>query len=92
MIISKSNDYIKHIKSLSQKKYRDEYHEYIIEGIKLVKEAIEEKVNIKKIIICEELFNEKINFNDIEYVDEKIFKYISETETPQGILAVVEQI
>lgn len=91
MIISKNNEYIKHIKSLSQKKYRDEYHEFIIEGIKLVKEAIEEKVNIKKIIICEELFNEKIDFNDIEYVDEKIFKYISETETPQGVLAVVEQ-
>lgn len=91
MIISKTNDYIKHIKSLSQKKYRDEYHEYIIEGIKLVKEAIEEKVPIKKIIICEELFNEKINFKDIEYVDEKVFKYISETETPQGILAIVEQ-
>ena len=91
MIISKSNEFIKHIKSLSQKKYRDEYHEYIIEGIKLVKEAIKEKVSIKKIIICEEIFNEKINFPEIEYVDEKIFKYISETETPQGILAVVEQ-
>lgn len=91
MIISKTNDYIKHIKSLSQKKYRDEYHEYVIEGIKLVKEAIEEKVHIKKIIICEELYNEKINFENIEYVDEKVFKYISETETPQGILAVVEQ-
>ena len=91
MIISKSNDYIKHIKSLSQKKYRDEYHEYIIEGIKLVKEAIIEGVHIKKIIICESLFNEKIEFRDIEYVDENVFKYISETESPQGILALLEQ-
>lgn len=91
MIISKTNDYIKHIKSLSQKKYRDEYHEYIIEGIKLVKEAIEEKVHIKKIIICEELCKEKVNFENIEYIDEKVFNYISETKTPQGILAVVEQ-
>ena len=37
MITSKSNEYIKHIKSLSQKKYRDEYREYIVEGIKLRK-------------------------------------------------------
>lgn len=91
MITSKSNYNIKHIKSLSQKKYRDECHEFIIEGIKLVKEALQENLNIKKIIICEELFNEKIDFENIEYVDEKVFKYISETETPQGILAVVEQ-
>lgn len=91
MIISKTNDYIKHVKALSQKKYRDEYHEFVIEGIKLVKEAIAEKVDIKKIIICEELFKEKIEFKNIEYVDEKIFKYISETQTPQGILAVAEQ-
>lgn len=91
MIISKTNEYIKHIKSLSQKKYRDEYHEFIIEGIKLVKEALEDNIHIKKIIICKELFDEKIEFDNIEYVDEKIFKYISETETPQGILAVVEQ-
>ena len=91
MIISKSNEYVKHIKSLAQKKYRDEFNEFIVEGIKLVKEAIEEKVSIKKIIICEEIFNEKINFPEIEYVDEKVFKYISETESPQGILAIVKQ-
>ena len=91
MITSKSNEYIKHIKSLSQKKYRDEYNEFIVEGIKLVKEALQENLNIKKIIICEELFNEKIDFESTEYVSEQIFKYISETETPQGILAVVEQ-
>lgn len=91
MIISKTNDYVKHIKSLSQKKYRDEYKEYIIEGEKLVKEAITEKVAIKKIIICKELFKENITFENIEYVDEKVFNYISETQTPQGILAVVEQ-
>ena len=91
MITSRSNEYIKHIKSLSQKKYRDEYHEFIVEGIKLVKEALQEKLNIKKIIICEELYSEKIDFENIEYVDEKVFKYISETETPQGVLAVVEQ-
>lgn len=91
MIISKSNEYVKHIKSLAQKKYRDESNEFIVEGIKLVKEAINENLNIKKIIICEELFKEKINFENIEYVDEKIFKYISETESPQGVLAVIEQ-
>ena len=49
MITSKSNELIKHIKSLHQKKYRDEYKEYFVEGIKLVNEAIIEKQNIYKI-------------------------------------------
>ena len=91
MIISKTNDYIKHIKSLSEKKYRDEYHEFIIEGIKLVNEAIIEKANIKKIIICEELLKEKVESENVEYVSETVFRHISETQNPQGILAVVEQ-
>lgn len=91
MIISKTNDYIKHIKALSEKKYRDEYHEFVIEGIKLINEAIIEKANIKKILICEELLKGKIEFENIEYVSETVFRYISETQNPQGILAVVEQ-
>lgn len=92
MITSKSNELIKHIKSLHQKKYRDEYREYFVEGIKLVKEAISENKKIEKIIICEELFKEKFEFDkyDIEYVDEKVFFYISDTQTPQGIMAIIK--
>ena len=40
MITSKDNQIVKHIKSLSQKKYRDEYEEYIVEGLKMSLEAI----------------------------------------------------
>ena len=54
IISSKDNEQIKAIKKLKEKKYRDETNEYIIEGIKLLKEAIEEKVNIKTIVVCED--------------------------------------
>ena len=50
IITSKDNDFVKHIKKLKEKKYRDINKEYIIEGIKLIKEAIEEKAEIKQII------------------------------------------
>ena len=53
-ITSKDNELIKHIKKLKDKKYRDESQEYIVEGIKMIEEAINEKANIKKIIICED--------------------------------------
>ena len=49
-ITSKENETIKHIKKLKDKKYRDLNNQYIIEGIKLVSEAIQEKANIKQII------------------------------------------
>ena len=59
-ITSKDNEFIKHIKKLKDKKYRDLNNEYMIEGIKLVKEAIQEKAEIKQIIICEECDNTEI--------------------------------
>ena len=90
MITSKSNEYVKYVKSLSQKKYRDESKEFIVEGFKMVKEAINEAMKIKKIIISEN-FHEKIDFPDIEVVAEEVFAYISDTQTPQGIMAVVCQ-
>lgn len=54
IISSKDNELIKNIKKLKEKKYRDINNQYIIEGIKLIKEAIIEKANIKLIVICEE--------------------------------------
>ena len=51
LITSKDNETIKHIKKLKEKKYRDEYNEFIIEGIKMIEEALIEKVRIKSIII-----------------------------------------
>ena len=53
LITSKDNETIKHIRKLKEKKYRDEYGEYVIEGIKLINEAIKEKANVKTIIVCD---------------------------------------
>ena len=98
IISSKDNEFIKHIKKLKEKKYRDEYGEYIIEGIKLVKEAILEKQNIKQVIICDDceknLKFEKEEMYEIAkynciYVTKKIFETLTDVNSPQGILAVV---
>lgn len=93
MITSKSNELIKYLRNLHEKKYRDEYSEYIIEGVKMFKEAVDEKLNIKKVIVCEEIFSEELpkgNY-DIEYVSKNVFEYISDTKTPQGILAIIKK-
>lgn len=98
VISSKDNETIKNIKKLKEKKYRDEIGCYIIEGIKLVKEAIEENAEIKYVVICEDCEDSvkleqnllyDIAKNDCLYVTKKIFQSISDVTTPQGVLAVV---
>lgn len=98
IITSKDNETIKHIRKLKEKKYRDEYGEYIVEGIKLINEAIEEKQEVKTIIICDNCNKtEEINQSSLYevakhkciYVDEKVFHSITEVQNPQGILAVI---
>ena len=81
-ITSKDNDIIKHIKKLKDKKYRDVSNEFMIEGVKLLTEAIQENSKIKYIILCDdcersdlipkELMYEIAKYNCI-YVTEKIF-------------------
>jgi len=99
-IISKENTTIKHIIKLKEKKYRAEYNEFIIEGAKIVKEAIEEKSNIKNIIISEDALNSELVKNQLKAVIEaqnyilvtnSIFNLLSEVEKPQGVLAVIEK-
>lgn len=99
-ITSKDNETIKHIKKLKEKKYREEYKEFIVEGIKMIEEAISEGAKIKSIIICEdcktqgaipnELMYEIAKLNCI-YVAEKIFNTITDVINPQGIMAVIEK-
>lgn len=99
-ITSKDNELIKHIKKLKDKKYRDESQEYIVEGIKMIEEAINEKANIKKIIICEdceksesipkELMYEIAKYECV-YVTDKIFESITGVVSPQGIIAIISK-
>lgn len=99
-ITSKENEFVKHVKKLKDKKYRDMSKEYVIEGIKLVAEAIQEKAPIKQIILCDDCEKNAIIPKDLMYeiakqecvyVTQNIFKYLSEVQTPQGILAIVEK-
>lgn len=99
-ITSKDNEFVKHIKKLKDKKYRDESNEYVIEGIKLVKEAIQEKASIKQIIICEDCENSGVIPKDLMYeiakyecvyVAKKVFNSLTEVVNPQGIIAIINK-
>ena len=99
IISSKDNEIVKSIRKLKEKKYRDIENSYVIEGIKLIKEAIEEKAVIKQIVVCEEFSDEEVDKDtmfelarhNLVYVTKSVFNIITDVKTPQGIIAVVEK-
>ena len=100
VITSKDNEIIKQIKKLKEKKYRDEAGVYVIEGIKMLEEAINENASIEKIVICEDcsdsgIIPQKLMYTiakyDCIYVSKKVFEILTDVVAPQGILAVIRE-
>ena len=100
IITSKDNETVKNIKKLKDKKYRDEAGLYIIEGVKMIEEAIVANAKIDKIVVCEECLKtgdieQKLLYEiakyDCIYVNAKVFNFLTDVVAPQGILAVLEK-
>ncbi len=92
-IESVHNNIIKQIALLQNKKHRDELGLFIVEGEKQVLQ-IPVEYNIEYVVLTQECesFAEEIKQNTKIYTTtSKIFKKISDTETPQGIIAVVKK-
>lgn len=92
MITSKQNTTIKLIRSLQDKKNRDEQGLYIAEGINTVKEALKSDKKIKCVIVTEKC-RERIEIDEklVITVSEDVFEYVSSEVTPQGVMAVIEK-
>ena len=112
IISSKDNKRIKYIRSLLEKgSIRKKNHSFVVEGIKLVDEALEYG-GVLDIIVSESLYEEIVSGDltrnallsdngkhiikqvkqgtSLTVVSDAVFKSVSETITPQGILAEVE--
>lgn len=97
-IDSKDNKIYKFFKSLLLKKYRDKNKMFLIEGKKLLKEALNENIEIEHIIISEKFL--KINDDFFNIIGEKkfvvlndsIFNSLTEMKNSQGIITVVKYI
>lgn len=95
IITSKDNETIKEIKKLKEKKNRK--NKFIVEGIKMVEEAIEYNAKIELIAYrvgfditsLSEVLQAK-NIKTIE-VSENIFNTLTDVVSSQGILAVIEK-
>src|SRR5690554_721494 len=98
-ISSSNNPLIKEIKGLNKKRNRWKSKLFIIEGVKIVEEAINSEIKIRKILFSNSfleskeglIFYENVkNTYDTLRLKDNLFKDLSDTENPQGIMALCE--
>ncbi|HHD9165622.1 TPA: TrmH family RNA methyltransferase [Streptococcus pneumoniae] len=89
IITSKANSVVKNAKKLHQKKYRKSA--YLIEGWHLFEEAVQAGVTIEKIFTLENYRDQLATFSQTVWVSEDILLDLADSQTPQGIVAVVQK-
>ena len=79
-------------KSLKDKKGRQEHHAFLVEGLKMVREALVSGLKVETVLLREDLAGRIDLPADVPVclLSEHVFSSISETKTPQGIAAVLE--
>jgi RNA methyltransferase, TrmH family len=101
MITSTGNEQIKAIRKLREKKYRQETNSFYIEGIRIVREAMNFPENIKTLIVAPELLQSasaedallEITSKGVPLleVNKLVFESFGLKENPVGLAAVVRQ-
>lgn len=98
ILTSRQNTQVKYLKSLGMAKFRQTEGKYVIEGVRFVEEAleagkepalvfspkIEESERGKELLI-----KARETALPITWVNQEILEYISATQSPQGVLAVL---
>ena len=98
MITSPSNPTLKLVRALqSQRKAREKEQSFVIEGVRLVEDAIRAEAPVKLVLHTDDLdargraaLNQLARLGaQVEAVSPKVMAAASDTQTPQGLLAVV---
>ncbi|MGH4139414.1 TrmH family RNA methyltransferase [Clostridium sp.] len=97
-ILSKDNLLIKDVRKLKEKRYRISSNMFLVEGFRFVEEALDSDFEVLHILISArgELKYENSSLKDklqkstkVYSISDSLFKSICDTESPQGIMAVV---
>ncbi len=101
MITSNQNPEIKLVRSLEKRKYREQEKLFVIEGIRIIEDALADRAEFFKVFYSPALQENARGIQLLQrlqqkgipeiLITERLFKEIAGTETPQGILAIVRQ-
>jgi TrmH family RNA methyltransferase len=101
IISSPSNQHIKDIRRLRDRKFRQSSHLFYVEGLRLVGEAVQNLAQIEEIIYCPDLLRSDFGDQILKTCKEKnipltetsqvVFEALAKKDGPQGLSAVVKQ-
>jgi len=99
LITSLSNPKIKHVRSLARRKDRYAARQFVIEGVRLIEEALDTGVKPVLVLHTTQIEEDararklldrlRVATPEVFAVDDAVLKEITNTETPQGLAAVV---
>jgi TrmH family RNA methyltransferase len=94
IIKSRSNETVKLLRKLEDKKYRKQLGLFLVEGRKLIDDCLRAGYNIQILAVAQNKVQEYQKYlsraRKTVILDEGVFEYASQTVTPQGILAAAE--
>lgn len=83
-----TNNETKLINSLVKKKFRQKYNKFIVEGVKIIEEAVQSELEIHKIFTTDDIFSSRKESTSL--VSERDLKKISQLVQPNKALALCE--
>ena len=95
MITSTSNPQVKRLLQLQKKsKARSDEKVFVVEGFRMFIEV--PKKRVEKVYVSESFYNKKkqeMKWDEfpLEILSDSVFKHVSDTQTPQGVLCIVKQ-
>ena len=92
MLTSLKNEKIQSWRSLKEKKGRAKYHSFLVEGTRMVQEAVASSFTVRAFLLREDYHVEfALPKNIPAYIlPDHVFQAVSDTKTPQGIAAVLD--
>lgn len=96
-IQSASNNLVKRVRSLHSRSGRKKANQFLAEGESVVTEAIKNDATITELVVSNS-FLDSLNSDDsisrqekVYVLDDKVFQSCSTTDSPKGVLAVIEK-
>ncbi len=97
-ISSRDNSTIKNLRSLADAKNRKKEREFLIEGVKMVEEALRDNAGVKMVVAAPSLVRHhgrgvlklaESRGVDVLWISERLMDALSESKTPQPAMAII---
>jgi len=97
-LTSKDNSFIKNLRALVDPKHRKKEHAFLIEGVKMVEEALRDAVGVKSVVAAPSLVQHhgkgilKLAEHrgvEVLWISDRLMDAVAESKTPQPVMAIV---